>query len=139
MQTCRFLVVPEAGLRDKRVITGQHNPRLGIVYTCMYTNNYALRKKVWVTSDKVCGFYSEKVCFMLCWKEYWLCQNPTRKIMQDLVKNLAGIFLTYLERFLQESYKNISSCKILLKCSSCKILKEYSCKIFERLFLLSLA
>ena len=62
-----------------------------------------------------------------------LCEIPTRNIMQDLVKNLARIWqefgknpaiffnvLTYLLRFLQESYKNIlvrsylgSSCKIL--------------------------
>ena len=46
--------------------------------------------------------------------------SPIRNIMQDLVKNLARIwqesgkiwqdfltFLTYLVRFLQESYKNI--------------------------------
>ena len=39
------------------------------------------------------------------------CDIPTKNIMQDLVKNLARIrqdfltFLTYLVRFLQESFK----------------------------------
>ena len=59
-----------------------------------------------------------------------LSELLTRNIMQDLVKNLARFFLTfltYLERFLEKSYKNIltSSCKIYFS-SSCKILKTLS-------------
>ena len=90
----------------------------------------------WAGSMCVGGVYVHGVGRIKC-TSWPVLVHPTRNIMQDLVKNLARIWqesgkilnVSYVSCKILETYKNI----LVRSClgSSCKILQEYSYKVFE--------